>query len=507
MPHAPDHHVAIIGAGLSGIGMGIALRRAGIEDFVILERADDVGGTWRDNVYPGIAVDVPAQAYQFSFELNPDWSRVFARGAEVKGYVDHCTDRYGVRPHIRFGADVTARTWDEDAQLWRLAVSGEEVTARFVISAIGPFLEPKEPSIDGVADFQGDVLRSARWDDDVDLAGKRVAVIGTGASAVQIVPRLARRAARLDIYQRTPIWVGPKFDPQTPRVVRALYRRFPAVQETVRRVATRGVEAGLVTGVVEYARWGWVGRVGAWAGRELWYRQQVPDPELRARLTPDYDIGCKRPAVSNTYLRTFTKPNVELVTDPIARITPTGVQTADGEVREVDAIVLATGFWLATDPEPFEARPVRGRDGFDLAAFYRDHRPMSYESVSMPGLPNHFMIFGPYGWTGGTWHVLVEVASTHIVRVLQAAQRRGATTVEVRRDAAERWTAEAEDKLSRSLWHAGNCSTSNSYYFDRHGATTFLRPSSSGQAFRAARTFPLDDYVFEPARVPVTSAR
>jgi len=495
----PDHHVAIVGAGLSGLGMGIALRRASIEDFVIFERADDIGGTWRDNTYPGIGVDVPAQAYQFSYELKPDWSRVFAKGHEVKAYVDQVADNHDVRRHVRLGSDVTARVWDEDAHVWRLQVSGREVTARFLISATGPFVRPKEASIPGAGDFRGKVIRSAAWDHDFDLTGKRVAIIGTGASAVQIIPEIARSAARLDVYQRTPIWVAPKFDPTTPRVVQELFRRVPLTQRIVRAVSTRGVEAVLVTAVVRHDLLGPVTRGLGGLLRRAWYRRQVPDPDLRERLTPDYEFGCKRPAVSNRYLRAFTRDNVELVTDPIERITLDGVRTTAGEERAVDVLILATGFWMATDPEAYDGRPVRGRDGFDLATFYAEHRPASYESISMPGLPNHFMVFGPYGWTGGTWHVLVETASTHIVRVLQEAQRRAATAVEVRPEAAERWTRFAVERLHRSLWHTGSCATSNSYYFDRHGDTPFLRPTSSGQAWEAARNFPLDDYAFAGA--------
>ena len=209
----PDHEVAVIGAGIGGIGMAIALRRAGIDDFVVLERASDIGGTWRDNTYPGIAVDIPAQAYQFSFELKPDWSRVFARGAEVKAYIDHCADRYDVRRFVRLDSEVLSREWDEEASLWRLSLpGGRSVTARFVVSAIGAFVNPKPPAIDGLESFDGPVLRSAAWDPSVSLDGKRVAVIGTGASALQIIPKIARRVARLDVYQRTPIWVGPKLD-------------------------------------------------------------------------------------------------------------------------------------------------------------------------------------------------------------------------------------------------------------------------------------------------------
>jgi cation diffusion facilitator CzcD-associated flavoprotein CzcO len=492
----PDHEIAIIGAGLGGIGMAIALRRAGIEDFVLLERASDIGGTWRDNTYPGLTVDIPAQAYQFSFELKPDWSRVFAGGAEVKAYIDHCADRYGIRPRIRLDCEVRSRTWDEDAQLWRLETPAGELTARFVVSAIGAFVNPKPAAIEGLETFAGPVLRSAAWDPSVELAGKRVAVVGTGASAIQIVPEIAREVARLDVYQRTPIWVGPKLDWRTPRAQQRLLRRYPKAQGALRAALTRFVEAGLVGLIVHHDELGWITRLGGWLGRNVWYRQ-VLDPDVRRRLTPDYEIGCKRPSVSNRYLWTFNRRHVELISEPIERVTPTGVRTADGRERAIDVLVLATGFRMATDPENYRSNPVRGRGGFDLAEFYARNRVRSYESVSLPGLPNHFMIFGPYGWTGGTWHVLVETASHHIVRVLAEARRRGATAVEVREEAAERWTRFAVDRLARSLWQTGSCETANSYYYDHHGDTPFLRPTSSRQAWRAARTFPLDDYAFE----------
>ncbi len=493
---APDHEVAIIGAGLSGIGMAIALRRAGIEDLVILERASDIGGTWRDNTYPGIAVDIPAQAYQFSYELKPDWSRVFARGAEVKAYIDQCADRYELRRFIRLDSEVRSRAWDEEAQVWRLRLPNAELSARFVISAVGAFVNPKPCELAGLEEFRGPVLRSASWDHSVALSGKRAAIIGTGASAVQIIPEIAPRLARLDVYQRTPIWVGPKLDPPTPGAVAWLFRRFPRLQDAVRAAVTQAVEAGLVGLVVNHDKFGWITRLGGWLARHVWYPAQVRDPRLRRRLTPDYEIGCKRPSVSNGYLRAFARANVELVSDPIERVTERGLRTLDGREREVDVLILATGFRLATDPENYQLNPVRGRDGFDLATFYREHHVRSYESVSLPMLPNHFMIFGPYGWTGGTWHQLVETASHHIVRVIGEARRRGATEVEVREEAAEQWTRFAVGRLNRSLWHTGSCATANSYYFDHHGDTPFLRPTSSKQAWRAARTFPLDDYRF-----------
>jgi cation diffusion facilitator CzcD-associated flavoprotein CzcO len=234
--------------------------------------------------------------------------------------------------------------------------------------------------------------------------------------------------------------------------------------------------------------------------------QQVHDPELREKLTPDYDFGCKRPSVSNVYLKTFNRPNVSLITDPVQRITGAGV-VADGEERDVDVIILATGFYLASSPENYVRRPVRGRDGFDLATHYRDNRLKAYESISMPGLPNHFMIFGPYGWTGASWHVLVQSASRHIVRVIDEARRRGATEVEVRPEATDRYHEFVQQRMVKSLFYGSNCATANSYYFDHHGDTPYLRPTSGRQAHRAARTFPLDDYRFttSDAREPAVA--
>jgi cation diffusion facilitator CzcD-associated flavoprotein CzcO len=356
-------------------------------------------------------------------------------------------------------------------------------------------VNPKPAEIPGVEDFRGPVLRSAAWDHSVPLEGKRAAIVGTGASAVQIIPEIARVVSRLDVYQRTPIWVGPKVDFPTSKVAKRLFRRFPRVQDAVRRTVTGGVEAGLVGLVVHHDELGWVTRAAGWLARNIWYRQ-VRDPDVRRRLIPNYEVGCKRPSVSNSYLRTFNRPNVELVSDRIERVYERGIRTGDGREREIDVLVLATGFRLATDPENYRLNPVRGRDGFDLARFYTQNHARSYESVSLPGLPNHFMIFGPYGWTGGTWHTLVETASHHIVRVIGEASRRGASAVEVREEAADRWTKFAVERLGRSLWSVGSCATANSYYFDHHGDTPFLRPTSSRQAWHAARAFPLDDYEF-----------
>lgn len=486
--------MAVIGAGLSGLGMGASLRRAGIEDFVILERAADIGGTWRDNTYPGVAVDIPALAYQFTYAMKPDWSRVFAKGHEVKAYVDDFADRYGLRRFIRTGTEVLARTWDEDNRYWRLETPRGEITARFVISAIGPFVEPKDASIPGVETFRGKVLRSARWDHSYDVTGKRVAVVGTGASAVQIVPEIAGKVAQLDVYQRTAIWISPKFDPPIPKLLQRAFARIPLLERAAYAAMSAGVELLLVGMIVNYRRMRFFQRALERANRRFLERS-VHDPDVRAKLTPDYGVGCKRPSVSNEYLATFNRDNVELVTEPIERVTATGI-VAGGIEREIDAIVLATGFTLSSDPSNFRRTPVRGRAGFDLATSYEDERLRSYEGISLPGLPNHFMLFGPFGWTGGSWHVLVQTASRHIVRVLTEARRRGATVVEVTPEATDRFTTFARDRLAGSLWFGGSCVTANSYYFDHHGDTPFLRPTSARQARKRAETFPLADYEF-----------
>jgi cation diffusion facilitator CzcD-associated flavoprotein CzcO len=501
---APPNNVeiAIIGAGLSGIGMAIALRRAGLEDFVILERAEDVGGTWRDNTYPGIGVDIPAQAYQFSYELKHDWSRVFAKGSEVRRYIDDCADRYGIRPFVRFRSDVTERVWNAAEQRWHLRIGDTDtVRARFVISAIGPFVDPKPVDLEGVGSFRGEVIHSARWDHSIALEGKRAAIVGTGASAVQIIPEIAPRLARLDVYQRTPIWVAPKWDPRTPPWLMEAFRQFPPLQRAVRGAAASTAELLLIALALNHERIPWVAEGIAARLRERWYATQVRDPAVRAKLLPKYGFGCKRPAVSNTYLATFNRDNVELVTDPIDRVTPTGIRTRGGATREVDVLVLATGFRLANDPENYRRTPVRGRDGFDLATFFAEERAASYEGVSLPGLPNHFIMFGPYGWTGGTWHDLVETTSVHIIRVIQHARALGAAEVEVRKSAAARWTELVRRRMKRSLWQHNDCGSANSHNFDRHGDTPFLRPTSAAQARRAARTFSLDDYEFRAERL------
>jgi cation diffusion facilitator CzcD-associated flavoprotein CzcO len=421
-----DHEIVIIGAGFSGIGAGIALKRAGFDDFVILERDDDIGGTWHQNRYPDIGVDVPSFSYQFSFEKNPYWSRVFAKGDEVKRYVDHCTDKYGVRPHLRLSTEVRRREWDGESRTWRLTLAdGAELVARYVISAVGAFVEPKELDIPGVEDFEGTLIRSQAWDDDVELEGKRVAVIGTGASAVQLIPPVGRAASQMYVFQRRPIWLSAKPDWKIPASTQWVLAHVPGAASAAHLFSSALVEWGIVGTVVFGRRFPPLVDVPERVCR-AWMHSQVKDPELRRKLTPDYGFGCKRPSMSNTYYRTFTKPHVELVTDRIETVTATGIRTEDGVEREIDVLILATGFRLSTDPEVFRRTPVIGRDGFDLAEAMAAAPLRTYEGVSLDGLPNTFTIFGPFSWTGASWHTLVETQAHHVIRVLNEARRREA---------------------------------------------------------------------------------
>jgi cation diffusion facilitator CzcD-associated flavoprotein CzcO len=489
------HEVVIIGAGFGGIGAAIALKRAGIDDFVVLERADALGGTWQANTYPDVGVDVPSYAYQFSFEKRP-WSRVFAKGAEVREYVEHCAEKYGVRPHVHFRTEVVGREWDEAARAWTVRLGdGTRLVSRYVISAVGAFVEPRDPGIPGLEDFTGKVIRSQAWDHDYDLTGKRVAVIGTGASAVQIIPQVARLAARLHVFQRRPIWLFAKPDRRLSARERWLLEHVPGLQALVHLTMSAVLELFIVGTVVFGRRVPLLTRVPEHACRAF-LRSQVRDPELRRKLTPDYGFGCKRPAMSNHYYRAFTKPTTELVTEPIERITATGVRTADGREREIDVLVLATGFLLSTDPEAYRGSPVTGRDGLDLAQLMERESLQAYEGVSVPGLPNAFSIFGPYSWTGASWHVMVETQSHHVVRVLEEARRRGATAVEVRPEAVDRFMRFVRHRTAQALPLSPRCDASGTYYRDHHGEVTLLRPTSSLQAWAASRRFPLDDYEY-----------
>jgi cyclohexanone monooxygenase len=488
----PDYHCLIVGAGFSGIGVAIKLDAEGFHDYLIIEDADDVGGTWYWNTYPGIAVDIPSFSYQFSFEQRPDWSRTYARGNELKAYADYCADKYAVRPKIRFSTKVLGVEFDEERALWRVQTDpGGQITARFVVNATGVLTVPKPPDIDGVDSFAGITMHTARWDHNQDLAGKRVAVIGTGASAVQLIPKLAPIVKELTVFQRTPIWCFPKFDVPLPRLAHWAMR-LPGVSDLHRLISQAYVEvtfpipAQYFT-VYPFARW--MQPLG-----RAYLRLKVRDPLVRAQLTPNYAIGCKRPGFHNSYLSTYNQDNVRLVTEPIDKITPSAVATKDGTAHEADVLVLATGFQVF-DSDTMPTFAVTGRGGLALKTFWDENRAQAYEGVSVPGFPNLFSVMGPYGYVGSSFFALIEAQARHIVRCLTRARADDANRVEVTEAANARYFDEMMRRRPRQVFWQDSCRAANSYYFDKNGDVG-LRPANTFEVYWRSKRFDLDDYRF-----------
>lgn len=490
----PDHEIAIIGGGFSGIGAAILLGKAGFGDYVMLEEGDGVGGAWHWNTYPGVAVDIPSFSYQFSFEQAAGWSRVYAPGEELKAYAEHCVDKYEVRRRTRLGAKVVAATFDDDTHLWRLDLAdGDSLTARFVVGATGVLTQPKPPNIDGLADFRGTVMHTARWDHDVDLRGKRVAVIGTGASAVQVIPSIAAEVEHLTVFQRTPIWCLPKPDVALPRPVRLVLRRLPGARQLSRLASQTFVELTFPLAAHFHRQLPTAGageRIG-----HAYLRRAVRDPETRDKLTPRYSLGCKRPSFSNDYLPAFNRPNVALETTGIEAVTGTGVRTVDGVEHDVDVLILATGFKVF-EKGNMPAFTVRGSGGADLEKFWHENRFQAYQGVSVPGFPNLFTILGPYGYNGSSYFNLIETQTAHIVRCLRQARRTDATRVEVTPEANDRYFRSMLGRRKNQVFFQDSCATANSYYFDEHGDVPF-RASPTLETMLTSRWFDLDDYAFE----------
>ncbi len=492
MTEKPDYNVLIIGAGFSGIGAAIKLDQAGLSDYLVIEAADGAGGTWHWNTYPGIAVDIPSFSYQFSFEQSPNWSRTYAPGRELKAYAEHCVDKYGIRSRIRFNTKVIAAEFDEEHSLWRMQTDpGGHVTARFVINACGVLTVPKLPDIDGVDGFEGGTMHTARWDHGEDLTGKRVGIIGTGASAVQVIPEIAPIVSHLTVFQRTPIWCLPKADVRLPAAARWAMR-IPGGKAIQRLLSQAFVEATFPISahyftVFPLARW------GAAMGRR-YLRQQVQDLVVRDKLTPRYALGCKRPGFHNTYLSTFNRDNVRLVTEPIDKITPSAVATTDGTDHAIDVLILATGFKVL-DTDEVLTYGVTGSGGQSLSGFWDTHRTQAYEGVSIPGFPNFFTVFGPYGYVGSSYFALIETQTHHILRCLKRARRDGATRVEVTEEANDRYFAEVMRRRHRQVFWQDSCRQANSYYFDKNGDVP-LRPTTTVEAYWRSRRFDLDDYRF-----------
>ena len=485
-----DTDVAIIGSGFSGLGMAIRLKQAGLNDFLVLERAGEVGGTWQANTYPGCACDVPSHLYSFSFAPNPEWTQTYSTQPEIWAYLQRCADDFGLRPQVRLNTAVEAATWVEDH--WELETSEGTITARVLVAGMGPLTEPKIPRIPGLEDFPGPVFHSARWDHGADLAGKRVASIGTGASAIQYVPAIQPDVAELHVFQRTPPWVLPHTNRPIRDWERRLFTALPAAQTLMRGGIYAGREA-LALGFVKSPR---LMKVVERIARKHMERQ-IDDPELLRKVTPDYTIGCKRILPSNRWYRTLTKPNVELVADGIEAVRGNRIVTADGREREVDAIVLGTGFEVTDIPA---AHRVRGRGGALLDDLWHGS-PRAHLGTSVAGFPNLFFLLGPNTGLGHSSMVyMIESQIAHVMAALRHMRSRGAATIEVTEEAQARSNAELERKLGGTVWNTG-CA---SWYFDRTGRNATIWPDWTWRfRRRVAQLDPAEYRLDAPVREPV----
>ncbi|MGV0713974.1 NAD(P)/FAD-dependent oxidoreductase [Mycolicibacterium sp. XJ662] len=483
----------IVGAGFAGIGAAIQLKRLGYENFLIVDREDDLGGTWHVNRYPGLAVDVPTTTYSYFFEPNPNWSRLFSTGDEIKQYANDVADKYDVRRHMRFRTSVEGARWDEEAEVWRIALTGgETLTARYLITATGFLSQPNTPDIPGLGGFTGKVIHSTAWDDGYELDGKRVAIIGTGATAVQLIPELAKKAADLTVYQRTPIWVVPKVDLRFSPRAKRLFARVPLVQRALRAVTDSLYEFFIY--VVLHHRQLLFRRLNVAASdlAKMHRFFSVRDPELRKKLTPDYDFGCKRPSFSNDYYRIFTKPHVHLQAEGIEHIEADGIVANDGTKTVIDTLVLATGFDLWESN--FPAIEIVGRYGRNLGKWWRDNRFQAYQGMAVPCFPNYLSLASPYAFLGLNFFNTMEYQMRHMDRLFGEMKRRNAKTFEVTEHANTRYLDRMTELIGDSVLTLGNCAPSRSYYFDPAGEASLLRPTSTRAALKEAAQFPLSDY-------------
>jgi cation diffusion facilitator CzcD-associated flavoprotein CzcO len=469
--------IAIVGSGFSGLGLAIELKRAGIEDFVVLERADDVGGTWQANTYPGCQCDVPSHLYSFSFAPNPSWTRTYPRQPEIWDYLRDLAERHHLHPHIRLGHELRAAAWDEERRRWHVETSQGAWLAEILVDATGPLSYPQVPAIPGLDRFEGTIFHSAEWDHDHDLEGERVAVIGTGASAIQFVPRIAKHVAQLHVFQRTAPWILPHTDRPTTRFERRLYRVAPFAQKAVRTAIYWSRESFLL-GFVKGERI----MAGAERIAAAHLRKQVRDPELRRRLTPQFRLGCKRVLLSNDWYPALTRPNVELVTDGIREIRGRTIVLADGSEREVDTIILGTGFHV-TDPPTMKL--MRGRDG-TLLAERAATGIQAYLGSTISGLPNFFKLIGPNTALGHNSMVfMIESQLRYVMDALRVMEEQGIETFEVRPEAMAAYNARIQAKLRGTVWMSG-CA---SWYLDAQGRNTTIWPDFTFRFRHRTRRF------------------
>jgi cation diffusion facilitator CzcD-associated flavoprotein CzcO len=487
--------VLVIGAGFAGVGAAIRLTEAGFDDYAVLEKADRLGGTWRDNTYPGCGCDVPSLVYSFSFAQSPDWSRSFAGQPEIQAYLERTAEDYKVTDRIHFGTEVKNARWNDDTQRWHLDTSGGEYTARVLVAGAGPLHEPNLPDVPGLDSFEGNVFHSARWDHDYDLTGKKVAVVGTGSSAIQFVPEIQPKTERLYLFQRTAPWVLPKLDRPTSETQKKLFRRVPALQRAARNALYTTLE------FVQLAqrRPRVMQRVQKVGLRYL--ASEVKDPELRRTLTPRFTLGCKRILLSNTYYRALQQPNAEVVPHALREVRANSVIGADGIEREVDAIIFGTGFHVTDMPI---GERVHGPDGRSLADVWQGS-PRAYLGTSVAGFPNLFMLIGPNTGNGHTSAiVLIEAQLDYLLGALRQMRERGLASVDLKPDVQAAYNERVQAALAGTVWNAGGC---KSYYLDRNGTNSTIYPWTTIDLRRRTSQFRLDEYrVREAVAEPVAAA-
>lgn len=486
--------VAILGTGFSGLGMAIRLKQQGCDDFVVLERADEAGGTWRDNTYPGCACDVPSHLYSFSFAPNPLWSRAYSPQSEIWEYLRRCAERFGILPHVWWNSELLDAAWDERELCWRITTTQGRIEADVLIFGNGPLSEPSLPKIPGIEQFAGTLFHSARWDHEHDLSGERVAVIGTGASAIQFVPQIQPRVGRLMLFQRTPPWIIPRLDHAIPNWQKALFDGLPFTQRLVRgAIYTRQELTAL--GLVYRPQM--MHDAQKIALRHL--HRQVEDPELRAKLTPNYLMGCKRILLSDDFYPSLTRGNVEVVTDSIREVQPHSIVTADGRERAVDTIICATGFHVT---DMGIARRVRGRDERTLGDAWLDG-PRAYLGTAIAGFPNLFLLIGPNTGVGHTSMVyMIESQIAYVLDCLRRMRRDGLQAVEVRAESQRAYNDELQQRMRGTVWTSG-CA---SWYLDAHGRNATLWPGFTFEFRHRTRRFDVGQYETTPMRAERVAA-
>jgi cation diffusion facilitator CzcD-associated flavoprotein CzcO len=490
------HDVVIVGAGFGGLGMAIRLGQEGTHDFVLIERGKDVGGTWWANSYPGCQCDIPSNLYSFSFARNPDWDRAYPMRDQILEYLRGCARRFGILPHTRLGCELLAATWVPDAQRWELETSTGPLAARVLVAAPGLLSEPWSPAIAGLDRFRGNVFHTAEWDHSEDLTGKRVALVGSGATAVQVVPEIQPRLAKLHLFQRTPPWVVPHPDHAVRPEVRELYRRLPALQR-LSRAFIYGLRESYVPGITRDRRW----LRGQAALARLQLRRQVRDPDLRRRLTPNYEIFCKRIVLSDRWYPAIQEPNVEIVSDGIEELREQAIVGRDGVEREIDTLIFATGFKPAELPI---AERIRGRNGSSLAEVW-DGSPQAYLGTSVAGFPNLVLLYGPNLNLGHNSIVyMLESQMNYALDALRTMRLRGAAEFEVRPGAQAAFNEEMQTRLADTVWNTGGC---GSWYLDRNGRNSIQWPGFTFEYRRRTRRFDAEAYrLAAPSGAPATAS-